>query len=126
MHHTKSVASLTALALFVACSAISSAAPPEVETIDIDAAAVQQDARLNKPVTINGRHLSLKDVLARFSEQTGVSISIDVKMPASYYPVMIECRQTSLSKMMDALYALLSLRKHEWEWVRTRDEHGCS
>jgi hypothetical protein len=126
LQRIKTIVGLGLFALSVGTECICKSDPPQVETIKIDAAAVQQDSRLDKVVTLSGRSITLKEAFAAFSSQTGVAISIDDRSYASNYPLTIECRQTPVFRMMDAVYGLLSLRKAEWAWVWVNGVHGYS
>jgi hypothetical protein len=84
----------------------------------IDNATIQQDLRLKRPVSLSERRSTLKAVLHEFSVQTGVSLTIDERDPASSYLVLVECHQAPVGKMMNALYSLLSIRGGEWAWTR--------
>ncbi len=84
----------------------------------IDNLTIEQDPRLNKPVSLSKGRLLLKTVLNEFSAQTGVAMTIDGRDPASGYSVLIECNQVPVGKMMNALYSLMSIRGGEWNWTR--------
>jgi hypothetical protein len=58
-------------------------------------------------------------VLDRFSEQTGVDVSIEEQDPSSGYHVFVMCDKAPVGKMMNALYGVFSIRHGEWAWVRT-------
>ena len=96
----------------------------DVVTISIDSAAVRQDERLSKPVSIAARNMPLKAVLDRFAAQTGVAISIDERDPASGYTILTQCDRVPVAKMMNALYGVFSTHRGEWAWVRTGKPAG--
>jgi hypothetical protein len=84
----------------------------------ITSAMVQQDPRLEKPVTLSARSISLKAILDQFASQTGISLAMPERDPSSGYLIQIECNQIPVGKMMNALYGLLSIHNGEWAWIR--------
>ncbi len=53
----------------------------QARTDIIDDAAIQQDLRLQRPVSLSARRLPLKMVLNQFSAQTGVALTMDERDP---------------------------------------------
>lgn len=102
-------------ALTIGCTYVANA--EDVTTVQL-VTAVKEDARLEKPVSLSARSISLKAVLDSFSAQTAVSISIDEHDPASSYTIMVECSKIPAGRMMNALYGVLSIRRGEWAWLR--------
>ena len=81
--------------------------------------ALYEDERLAAPVTVSASDISLGQLLGNWSKQTGVAISIDPRDSASSCHLLAECDKVAASKMMDALYRLVSRRGGEWAWNRT-------
>ena len=101
------------------CKADVQAPIAEPTPLQIDVAAIQQDPRLEKPVTLSAPRLPLKAVLDQWGAQTGIALTIDAHDPSSGYPLLAECMQVPVGKMMNALYGLLSIHGGEWEWERS-------
>lgn len=114
----RSLITVVAIAFDVAISSIAMPDPEQEITIQIDAAARQQDTRFDKPVSISARAISLKAVLDQISAQSGIDVKIDERDPASSYSVLAACSAVPAGKLVSALYGLLSLRKGEWAWMR--------
>src|SRR5580700_7334496 len=92
--------------------------PPAITSLMIDSAAAKEDRRLGKPVTLSTPAMPLKAVLSQFAKQTGIPISIDERDPSSGYRVQIECKDTPVWKMLDAIYSVFSITRGEWSWTR--------
>lgn len=110
---------------FTSIAAHSSAPPVPIQIND---AAVHEDPRLAKPVTIASPSIPLKEVLDKISDQTGAKLTIDANDPTSSYRVCVFCDKVPASSIMNALYSAFSINQCEWAWRRsgTRDNFEYS
>ena len=78
-----------------------------------------QDARLNQTISINAPSITLGELLAKYSEQTGVRIHTDERDPLSGLRLCVACDKMPLGDMLDSLWSLLSYRDAAWKWERS-------
>ncbi len=79
----------------------------------------RQDPRLEKTVTLISSRIYLGELLERFSEQTGATISADEESGAADVQVTVSLRRVPLADAMDALWSLVSYQDAKWDWERT-------
>lgn len=103
-------------AFWLAATVIVAASMSFCHADTLDVAALKQDKRLEKPVSLSTGRMPLKAVLDQFAAQTGVALTIDARDPSSGYPLLVECSQVPVGKMMNALYGLFSVQGGEWTW----------
>jgi len=108
---------------YLLCIPASSAAPPSQEVVKITDAA-HDDARLNAPVTIAEKSISLRSLFDEVSRQTGMEIGIDARDPSSSYRVFVQCDRLPAYQVLDALWSAFSLKHHEWMWLRRNKLEG--
>jgi hypothetical protein len=80
---------------------------------------VEADKALSQHVSIPCGHYDIGELLEMLSSQSSVALeSGDPNDGGSGMGVTVCLRNLPLSEAMNALYALMSYRRHEWRWTR--------
>lgn len=102
-----------AAAIFVGVVPLLSAAAPLTEAMR------KEDQRLQKPVTVRGRHMFVGELLESLSATTGVHLETgDPEDGGADELLTVDLRGTTLADVMEALWSLVSYKGASWHWSR--------
>jgi len=86
----------------------------------IDQKMVEADKALTQQISIPCGHYAIGELLEMLTHQSSVVLeSADPNDGGSGLEVTVCLRSQPLNETMNALYALLSFKQHEWKWIRT-------
>ena len=85
----------------------------------VDSKMVEEDKALTQKLSLPCGHYAIGEILEMLSRQSSVALeSGDPNDAGSGMEVTACLREVPLSNIMNALYALVSYKKHEWKWIR--------
>lgn len=84
----------------------------------ITAAMRKDDARLDLPVTIASRRITIGELLEDLTKRTGVTLKAGERDGAADPSVAVFCKNLPLHRVLNSLWSVMSYREATWVWDR--------
>lgn len=85
----------------------------------IDPVLRGEDQRLEQPVSVYARRITVGELLRQLGQQSGVDMGIDDLDASSGYELFVRADRIPLGRVMDSLFGLFSSKDAMWKWIRS-------